>query len=587
MTLLTRPAGMPRALDVELPRLRLVRMLEGRWDRAVTLIVAGPGFGKTTVLAQAVRAHQVAPRGIDVWVSCEAAYEDPVCFASALLDAIASGGGARGPAGRVAPGPREVVAALIRHGPLEVCLLLDDVHEIPAGSPGAALLREVARTLPATAHLVLSGREAPDVPLARREATGEVIRIGGDDLAFTDVEVGALARRLGRDARIAEPVHGWPAMVRLSLAAGPAAPWQYARQEVLFRLSDSQRQALAALAALGTGTAREVAEVTGGEVALEDLARQVPLVGELDDGRYRAHDLWADAVPQATAEDEHAMRERAFAVLCARGDLARAGRLACQARDWRLLGDLAVSLVHTTLSVLPRTIAARWLGAIPPPVADEPAFVLLRASLWQADGFMDPRIDPMLDRAWRGMLDRRDHGGAAAVLGQATITAHSRADLARLAALSEWGDGLDGPVSPVVRLLQRNVAAMRAEIDGDPEAALAELAQAPMDEVPRALALSIWRFQFHCLNMCGRGREAAELADRTLADAGDELVRLSGAMARWFDGDPSDLSRLRRQGLGVVVAHALAGSGTRAPAGARPPQAVTPTTTAREGFVAT
>src|SRR5512146_175015 len=71
LALLAPPTGLPRVLDVELPRLRLVRLLEGRWDRAVTLLVAGPGFGKTTVLAQAVRAHQVAPRGIDVWVGCE------------------------------------------------------------------------------------------------------------------------------------------------------------------------------------------------------------------------------------------------------------------------------------------------------------------------------------------------------------------------------------------------------------------------------------------------------------------------------------------------------------------------------------
>src|SRR6201982_1080776 len=249
VTLLALPAGLPRALDVELPRLVLVRRLEGRWDRPVTLLVAGPGFGKTPVLAQAVRAHQVAPRGIDVWVSCEAAYEDPVRFAMALLDAISDGGRARGPGGGATMGPRDVVDALIRRAPLEVCLLLDDVHEIPSGSPGAAFLREVARTPPPAAHLVLSGREAPDVPLARREATGEVIRIGGEDLAFTEVEVQALARRLGRDARIAEPLHGWPAMVRLSLAAGPAAPWQYAREEVLSRVSDSQRQATAPLAA--------------------------------------------------------------------------------------------------------------------------------------------------------------------------------------------------------------------------------------------------------------------------------------------------------------------------------------------------
>src|SRR6478672_3932773 len=99
--LMPQPAALPRVLDVELPRLRLVRLLEGRWDRAVTLVVAGPGFGKTTVLAQAVRAHQAAPRGIDVWLSCAAAYEDPVCFATALLDALSADGRAREPGRRV------------------------------------------------------------------------------------------------------------------------------------------------------------------------------------------------------------------------------------------------------------------------------------------------------------------------------------------------------------------------------------------------------------------------------------------------------------------------------------------------------
>ena len=204
------PVGLPRALDVEIPRLRLVRLLEGRWDRPVTLLVAGPGFGKTTVLAQAVRAHQVAPRGIDVWVSCQAAHEDPACFATALLGAMSVDGRPRGSGRLAAPGPREVVDALIRRAPLEVCLLLDDVHEIPPGSPGAALLSEVTRTLPATAHLVLAGREAPDVPLARRAAAGEVLdrrdQRGAAAVARAGDDHGAVARRsAGRPAPRAQP----------------------------------------------------------------------------------------------------------------------------------------------------------------------------------------------------------------------------------------------------------------------------------------------------------------------------------------------------------------------------------------------
>jgi DNA-binding SARP family transcriptional activator len=565
--------ALPQPLDVEVARPELVDRLAGRWDRPITLVVAGAGFGKTTVLAQAVRAHLLAPRGIDAWVCCEPAHEDPARLVQALLAALADVGepGGLRPGG----GVRAVVDALVRRAPLEVCLLLDDVHEIPAGSPGAALLAGIAAALPATAHLVLSGREAPDLPLARREAAGQLIRIDAADLAFTEAEVATLARRLGREPAVAGALHGWPALVRLAFAAGPAAPWQYAREEILGRLPAPQRRALAALAALGSATAGEVAEVTGGPVALDDLARRIPLVAVLDDGRFRAHDLWTDAVCRSmTAAQAQVLRRRAVGILRGRGDLTRAGRLAQQAQDWPLLAGLAVELVRTTLSALPRATAQRWLGAVPPSMADEPAFVLLRAAVLHAGDFTDPGIDQLLDRAWQGMLDRGDDDGAAATLGQASVAAHSRADGARLAAVLGWADRLDAPSSPVLRLLRHTAAAMLAEVGGDPEAALAHLAPAPVGEVPQPLALNTWRFRYHCLNMSGRCGEAAELADRTLADADDELVRLSAAVARWFDGDPSDLCLLRGAGRAAL--------GAGAPAGLdRPPAA-----TAREAFVA-
>jgi LuxR family transcriptional regulator, maltose regulon positive regulatory protein len=541
------PTGLPGPLDVEVSRLRLVRRLEERWERPVTLVVAGAGFGKTTLLAQAVRAHLLAPRGIEAWVSCEPAHEDPVCLARAVLDALSGWPGRSGESGRPAvPGSREVIDALVGWAPLEVCLLLDDVHEIPMDSPGAALLREIVRVLPATAHVVLSGRVAPDLPLARREAAGEVLLIGHTDLAFTGVEVAALGRRLGGDPAAVEALQGWPALVRLAFAAGSSAPWRYAREEILGRLPHPQRRALAALAALGSATAGEVAMVAGGPVALADLIRRIPLVDVLDDGRYRAHELWTEALAGVvTAQEAQILRERAVAILADRGEFARAGRLACQVRDWRLLAGLAVGLVRSTLSALPRTLAERWLAVVPAPVAEEPAFVLLRATVLHAQDYTDPRIEPMLDRAWQGMLDRSDVDGATASLGQAAIAAQARADLGRLVTLLGWAEHPGIPASGVRRLLRHTVAAMLAEVGGDPEAALAEIVQAPVQEVPAALALSTWRFHVHCLNMCGRNREAADLAERALDGTGDQRVQLAGASARWFGGDPSGLGRLR------------------------------------------
>lgn len=559
--------ALPRPLDVEVARPELVERLAGRWDRPVTLVVAGAGFGKTTVLAQAVRAQLLAPRGIDAWVCCEPAHEDPVRLARALLAALAGVDGVDG-AGPP-PGVHAVLDALVRRAPLEVCLVLDDVHEIPTGSPGAGLLAGIAAALPATAHLVLAGREAPELPLARREAAGQLLRLGCAELALTPAEVATLAHQLGRDPAVAGGLHGWPALVRLAFAAGPAAPWRYAREEILSRLPDPQRRALAALAALGSATAAEVAEVAGGPVALDDLARRIPLVGVLDDGRFRAHDLWTDAVDRSmTPAAAEALRRRAVGILAGRGDLPRAGRLALRAGDRPLLAGLAVELVRTTLSALPRATAGRWLDAVPPAWADEPAFVLLRAAVLHAADFADPRIDPLLDRARQGMLDRGDGVGAAAALGQALVAAHSRADRARLAVLLDRADQEGSASSPMIRLLRHTTAAMLAELAGDPEAALEHLAPAPVAEVPPALALNTWRLRYHCLNMSGRCGEAAALADRTLGDAEDPLVRLSAPVSRWFDGDPTDLALLR------VAGPAALGAGDR------------PAATAREAFVA-
>jgi LuxR family maltose regulon positive regulatory protein len=535
----TGSTGLPRPLDVEIPRVRLVELLALRWDHPVTVVDAGPGFGKTTVLAQAVRAHSLAPRGIEAWVSCTAQHGDSAALVAAVSAAL--------PAMPDQPGARTVLDALIQVAPIEVCLLFDDVHAIPADSPGAALLRELIRTLPATAHLVLSGRGVPDLPLARREAAGELVRIGADELSFTDVEVGALARRLGRDPSLARPLRGWPALVRLAFAAGPGAPWRYAREEILGRVPGRWRRALAALAALGTATEDEVAAVTGEPVDLDEVVTRIPLVSVLDDGRYRGHELWTEATSWTlTASDVRDLHRQAAVILKGRGDLARAGTLACRTRDWGLLADLCVELVITTLSALPAAVARCWLGAVPPHEAAGPAFLLLRAAVLHAEHFADPRIDALLDRAWHAMRESGAAGaGPIAVLAQAAIAAHSRADPARLATLAGRADQLDDAANAIVRCLRHTVAATLAEVRGDPEAALAEIVRAPVRDVPRVLALATLRFHYHCLDMCGFCGEAAEVADRTVCVTGDENLQFAAAIARWFDGDPTDLARLR------------------------------------------
>jgi ATP/maltotriose-dependent transcriptional regulator MalT len=74
--------GPPSALNGEMVRDRLTSLLAGRFDRPVTALVAGPGFGKTTLLAQAVRQNLASAVGIDAWVSCQPDDEEPAEFAA-------------------------------------------------------------------------------------------------------------------------------------------------------------------------------------------------------------------------------------------------------------------------------------------------------------------------------------------------------------------------------------------------------------------------------------------------------------------------------------------------------------------------
>ena len=41
-----------------------------RFDRRVTVVQAGAGFGKSTLLAQAIGQNALDPHGIDVWLGC-------------------------------------------------------------------------------------------------------------------------------------------------------------------------------------------------------------------------------------------------------------------------------------------------------------------------------------------------------------------------------------------------------------------------------------------------------------------------------------------------------------------------------------
>jgi len=126
------------ALDFILARPRLLTVVQGRWSRPVTAVVAGAGFGKTTLLHQATAAGG-PDEHVDVMLRIEPGDTSAVRLASRLLGALAVESSMLASEDELLD---LVVDELWARAPTPVCLVLDDLHEIAPDSRGILLLRE-------------------------------------------------------------------------------------------------------------------------------------------------------------------------------------------------------------------------------------------------------------------------------------------------------------------------------------------------------------------------------------------------------------------------------------------------------------
>lgn len=515
----------------EVVRAALVEQLARRFGVPLTVVVAGAGFGKSTALAQAIRANLADPRGVDAWVACEAGDGDAHRLAGAMIDAL-------GGVCSVTRDPLDgVLEALGGPAPVDLCVVVDDVHEIPPDSPGAELLARLVRNLPPHAHLVLAGRVAPPVPLARLRAAGQVVDVGEHQLAFTDAEVAALAGRAGDDPSRLAPFAGWPALVRLALSAPGAAP-QFLWEEVVSALGDRGDE-LMALATLGWGSAADVARVLGrGPVDLDRLAARIPLVERQDDGRYGVHRLWEDAAERVFPPGALAtVRRRALALFEQRGETLRMGWSALRWDDAGALRVAARLLVRDTFGSLPLDTARRWLAEAPEPARGTPDLRLLELAARHAVDHEDPGLDAELDAVATEYGAGGDDVSAGVALALAAVVAHARGDELRLFAIDERARALGATGEPILQFLADAMVAGIAALQGDVDTAAVAASRLRYDSVPPAVTELVVRLHVTVLCAAGRAGEAVEVAAR-LAEAPAEWVRGHRDYARWHAGSP-------------------------------------------------
>ncbi len=298
-------------------RPRLLDVLRSRFERPLTAVVAPAGFGKTSLLGQAVSENALSPAGEDRWLTCQ--------LDDTTLSVLASGAfAAVGISTPVPEDPRQaavaVAEALWSAAPRHVALILDDVHLVLPRSPAAEFLRHLVAELPRNGHLVLASRPPLPLSVARLVASGDAVVLRETDLQFREDEVAAFAESRGVPPELLDDVGGWPALAELTATAGPFAVSGYVWEELLAQLSPERRHALALLVAVGGADEEIAAMLLGEDVDLRSLLDGLPLVVRSPSGWWSLHGLWAAALQHHLDSGQVAeARRTAAAVLRGRG----------------------------------------------------------------------------------------------------------------------------------------------------------------------------------------------------------------------------------------------------------------------------
>jgi LuxR family maltose regulon positive regulatory protein len=237
----------PRLQPALIARERLLAALDAGAQRALTLLCAPAGYGKTTLARQWIShiadwanpnlqstIENLQPPAV-AWLALDPADNDPIRFWRYLIAACGalqpdSGAAALAqlelpPQPAFEPSPieaalTEFLNALTRASRPGL-LVIDDYHAITARRIHETLTFLVEH-LPSTLHLLIISRHPPPLPLARLRARGELAELSAADLRFSSPEMAAFLEQAGMPdlaptllRQLGAQLEGWPAGLRL------------------------------------------------------------------------------------------------------------------------------------------------------------------------------------------------------------------------------------------------------------------------------------------------------------------------------------------------------------------------------------
>lgn len=436
VTKLHRPA-VPADLVV---RPRLTDKLQAGLSQPLTLICAPAGYGKT-VLAASFLATCPLP---SVWLSLDAADDDPRVFLNYLLGAIDARfpGAVRATqliaAGNTLPSVPVVAASLINELAglgSELILALDDAQEIRDPDIHRlldALLRHPLRGL----HLMLLARREPAMALGALRMHGQVAEVRTRDLCFSVAEtVDFIDRAAGtglHDTAVAltEQTEGWAAGLRLAaltLRYGGSIERQvvaahtsnryvtdYLASEVLTHLPPEVQEFLVKTAILDRlsgplcdAVMQWVSPPSCAQACLEWLENANLFTTSLDEQRrwYRYHHLFQVLLQnelgrQHSAGEIHNLHRRASDWYAAQGEIDTALHHALAGEDTAGAVQLVAQHRHRLLNTEQRPRLERWLHRFSnQEIARYPDLLLSRAWILELGRSQAQTVMETLDQA--------------------------------------------------------------------------------------------------------------------------------------------------------------------------------------------
>ncbi|MDI7246175.1 MAG: BTAD domain-containing putative transcriptional regulator [Bacillota bacterium] len=442
-----------------LKRPRLEGMFREIGTHPVTILQAGPGYGKSTSLAVYLKDHHVP----SFWYTVGETDSDPHAFVVHLVWAIrtvrpAVGGraldilGAEHDRSAWLGAVDSLANDILDEVGDESVLVIDDYH-LAAKAPSVnEIVEHFVSTMPPILHVVLSTRKRPSFEaLARWRVKGEVLKISEKDLAFTSDEVrdlfsGPYQYDLTPEQvrTIAEHTEGWIIALEMiwhglrdgstlqDLWTRPPGSLQgvfdYLAAEVLQKQDDHIKEFLCTVSLLEELEPEACNHISGRDDSVEILERLSEsglFVYSTGGGTYRFHHLLREFLRRLYRKD--ALRWAAanakaaqFYAGCRRYTLAVAHLIA--AGDFhgaaRLLGTIAPDLIQSGRF----DGLAAWIGELPGPVLEaHPDLLLRRADVYRlASGYEDAL-------AWYSMADeiferRGDRAGRSKALkGKAMV----------------------------------------------------------------------------------------------------------------------------------------------------------------------